>query len=847
MTENSEVSGTIQTDSPLINLSLEEKREFVETLQKKKRLLSDKKLQKFTPTLIQRLVLMSQEKICLVLGSNRCIGGMESIYDPVEKKSRIIQDIKEQFHVYAWDGEKTVIARAGVPFKKGYGTLRKYSFSSGESIFAFDTHRLLAHDGYQPIGESFCGVSSFLSPSISGTYQKAHSEDVQSWLKRVRDFLICCSSCSYLCDEQFLLEKEISQDVFPLQADVLGHTFFSDFSHEDDQDNTQENIHFYRLSDLPSILDDHCLTLDQFFDILFQISCTLSQLTEALPQAYHLSKLAFDLLESTPESVLRGTQTNDHSFSLEACGSPYCGESILTNIEEIGEDVKWDFEVEGYSNYIHKGLIHHNSGKSEIIAVDALIRLTGIIPDSVASEYPKDFILGGDAWLSGMDFVSLMGIVKHKVDKFLPASMNSGYNKENKIQSLRNKREIQYKSYDSGREKFQGTSKAYVSFDEEPPQDIYDEGYMRTVDCSGIIRLAFTPLKGLSWAYKELYRKAHRIISTENTHGIREGIGIVHSPEEIEKLRDRKIVTVTNSGSDVDKDIVVFQMSIYDNPYLPAAEVWKAERKYADDPTSYNARILGRFTTITGRNVFATDVLIRRQPNCPKPTFIGNIVNGKLEKTIKGNLTIYKDLNELSEDEYVIGADTAEGLETGDFSCAQVLSKRTAEQVAVWHGKCPPEEFAYILVSMGKFFRNADLAPERNFHGFAVVNRIREHLKYPNLFSEYDVANLEKVGVGKSVVKRYGWDTNAKTKPLMIQELSAFIRDGHIRLNDPQTIEELITYVYDKDGRTEGMGGCFDDRVMALAIALQVFLKRRILRQPFSVEKPQPRDPYTGY
>jgi len=489
----------------------------------------------------------------------------------------------------------------------------------------------------------------------------------------------------------------------------------------------------------------------------------------------------------------------------------------------------------------------NRSGKSEVIAIDSQARLTGIIPSEMKDEYPQEFIRQGEAWLCGMDFVSLMGIVKKKVDKFLPNRMNGGYNKENKIQKYTNGSEIQYKSYDQGREKFQGTSKTYVSYDEEPPQDVYDEGYMRTVDCEGIIRLAFTPLKGLSWAYKELYQRAHRIIYTENIHGIPEKIGVVHTPEEIHKLKDRKIVTVTNHSAEADTDIVVFQMAIYDNPYLPESEIWKAERKYAEDPANYNARILGRFTTITGRNVFDTDGLLRRQPNCPKPHAVGEIVNGQFQRAIKGRLQIFKDLKELHEDEYVIGADVAEGLEIGDFSCAQVLSKKTAEQVAIWHGKTSPDEFASILVDMGKFFRNADLAPERNFHGFAVVTRIREHFKYPNLFSEYDASNLTKTSSGKTTVKRYGWDTNAKTKPLMIQELSAFLRANHITLNDTATIDELITYVYDRDGKTGSMGGCYDDRVMALAIALQVFLKRRIIRKPYFTKPEAPRNPTTGY
>lgn len=33
-----------------------------------------------------------------------------------------------------------------------------------------------------------------------------------------------------------------------------------------------------------------------------------------------------------------------------------------------------------------------------------------------------------------------------------------------------------------GREKLQGASLDYVWFDEEPPEDVYDECYMRVID-----------------------------------------------------------------------------------------------------------------------------------------------------------------------------------------------------------------------------------------------------------------------------------------------------------------------------------------------------------------------------
>ena len=55
-----------------------------------------------------------------------------------------------------------------------------------------------------------------------------------------------------------------------------------------------------------------------------------------------------------------------------------------------------------------------------------------------------------------------------------------------------------FKSYDQGREKWQGETLDFVWFDEEPPQDVYIEGLTRTNATRGMTYLTFTPLKGIS-------------------------------------------------------------------------------------------------------------------------------------------------------------------------------------------------------------------------------------------------------------------------------------------------------------------------------------------------------------
>ena len=59
----------------------------------------------------------------------------------------------------------------------------------------------------------------------------------------------------------------------------------------------------------------------------------------------------------------------------------------------------------------------------------------------------------------------------------------------------------------------------------------------------------------------------------------------------------------------------------------------------------------------------------------------------------------------------------------------------------------------------------------------------------------------------------------------MINKLAEFIREFLIGIPAQEIINELYTYVIDDKGRTNAQQGCNDDCVMALAIALMVYLE----------------------
>lgn len=76
---------------------------------------------------------------------------------------------------------------------------------------------------------------------------------------------------------------------------------------------------------------------------------------------------------------------------------------------------------------------------------------------------------------------------------------------------LKNGNKINFKSYEQGREKFQGAGKRLIWFDEEPPKDIWEECTVRAeagVDLD--IIMSMTPIKGMTWVYDDLFTKTGR-------------------------------------------------------------------------------------------------------------------------------------------------------------------------------------------------------------------------------------------------------------------------------------------------------------------------------------------------
>lgn len=218
----------------------------------------------------------------------------------------------------------------------------------------------------------------------------------------------------------------------------------------------------------------------------------------------------------------------------------------------------------------------------------------------------------------------------------------------------------------------------------------------------------------------------------------------------------------------------------------------------------------------SGNPAFDMHALQDMLDRCKKPRRQGNLVGTKyhmsLEDTEKGYLSIYEEPNDL--DEYVIGADVAQ---TVDYSSAHVIKKRTAEVVAVWHGRIDPKDFGKELERLGYFYNIAIIGVERNNQGIATLVQLNDAY-YPMLYYRDDITDT-----GEASTSKLGWETNVRTRPILISDLGNMIRTRDIQCPDEPTVDECMTFVRTNTGKEAASNGCHDDRVISLAIAIQVY------------------------
>ncbi len=187
----------------------------------------------------------------------------------------------------------------------------------------------------------------------------------------------------------------------------------------------------------------------------------------------------------------------------------------------------------------------------------------------------------------------------------------------------------------------------------------------------------------------------------------------------------------------------------------------------------------------------------------------------------KGYVEIWRHPVRVLDEEpeyFAIGADVAEGLVHGDYSAAYV-GDNDFNLVARWRGHIDPDLYGRELVKLARYYNDAYIGVESNNHGLTTLKAIQA-LDYYNI---YFMKTYDKLA--ETITQKIGWQTNARTKPLMIDKLAEYIRDKFLGIKCETLIKELRTYMIEDNGSTNAQDGCNDDTVMAVAILLQLLLE----------------------
>lgn len=159
-------------------------------------------------------------------------------------------------------------------------------------------------------------------------------------------------------------------------------------------------------------------------------------------------------------------------------------------------------------------LAGNRTGKTESIGgYETVLHLTGRYPDWwVGRRFtkPVSWWIGGDTATTVRDIIQLKllgnvgsfgtGLIPGDLlidtagKRGVPDAIENIY-----VKHISGGRSVaQLKSYDQGREAWQGTEQHGVWLDEEPPMPIYSEALIRTMTTNGMVMLTFTPMLGMT-------------------------------------------------------------------------------------------------------------------------------------------------------------------------------------------------------------------------------------------------------------------------------------------------------------------------------------------------------------
>ena len=241
----------------------------------------------------------------------------------------------------------------------------------------------------------------------------------------------------------------------------------------------------------------------------------------------------------------------------------------------------------------------------------------------------------------------------------------------------------------------------------------------------------------------------------------------------------------------------------------------------------------------TGSCIFDKEAVINRLRYVPKPIkqgyFVYNEENArhnimsdiKWVNDKKGCIKLFKLPNMPAFTQYCLGGDTAGDTQGDEFS-SDVVDAKSLEQVATLTMQTDEDLYAKQMYCLGMYYGWALMAIETNYSTYP--QKKLEELGYPNFYVRETVDRFDK-----TVTKQFGFNTNKKTKPLMLANLVELVREHTDIFNDEKTLRQMLTFVKKDGGVQEAEEGYHDDKVMSISITHQAVSQVVFLQEPIAV------------
>ncbi len=225
----------------------------------------------------------------------------------------------------------------------------------------------------------------------------------------------------------------------------------------------------------------------------------------------------------------------------------------------------------------------------------------------------------------------------------------------------------------------------------------------------------------------------------------------------------------------------------------------------------------------TGASVFNKEIIANRiaELQDKKPIKKGSFLYTYQDETISniewlddsnGYITIYEEPKKGYP--YVIGGDTAG--EGSDMYIGQVIDNTNDNQVAILEQELAEDIYTFQMYCLGMYYNKALMGIETNFSTYPVM-KLGE-LNYPNQYIRKEAPDRYTGNLTKS----YGFLTTKKTRPNLFAILVKMVRDNIDKINDINTLTEMITIIKNEKGKPEAQKGYHDDHTMALGIAYSI-------------------------